>query len=163
DGSTYYHPTLAFTFNAPSGWTTQNGKSAIVAAEPNQRAVVQLTLEKANGLSPAQYFGDLQTKGKITGADGRDETIGGWPGWTGHTQTTTSRGAAVPLTAAAVRRGDELFRFLGQTTSPGDADDAAIGAAIRSLRPLTDPARTSVRPDRVRVVAVGHSGTFRDV
>jgi predicted Zn-dependent protease len=164
DGATFYHPTLGFQFTAPAGWKTQNSHSAIVAAEPNQAAMLQLTLENAGTFTPEQYFSNLQTSGKITAARGASETVAGSPAWIGHIDAPGTNGATQVLIAAGVRRSPEqFFRFLGQSAAVGDANDAAIQASVRTLRPLTDAAHLAARPDRVRVSGAAKSGTFREV
>ncbi len=163
EGSHFYHPQLGFQFSVPEGWKTQNSRSAIAAAEPNQKGALQLTLENAGALSPTDYFAGLQSSGKIGAMSGAGESIGGFPAWAGHIEVAASGGGTQVLTAAAVRKsGDQFFRFLGQSASPNDATDAAILASIRSFRPLTDPARLDARPDRVHVATVAKNGAFRD-
>jgi len=164
EGEHFYHPQLGFQMTFPAGWKTQNTKSAVTAAEPNQKATVQLTAENAGAMSPGEYFASLQASGKISAAEGGNETIGGFTAWIGRIRVPQSDGSAAVMTAAGIRKsGDQFFRLLGQSAAPGDADDAAIVATARSFRPLTDPARLGVTPARVKVVAAPRNGTFRDV
>jgi predicted Zn-dependent protease len=163
EGNRFYDPALGFQLTVPDGWKTQNTRSALVAQEPNQKGALQLTLENAGALSPADYFTGLQSGGKIGAMNGANESIGGFAAWTGHVEVAASGGGTAVLSAAAVRKsGDQFFRFLGQSAAPNDATDAAIFTSIRSFRALTDPARLDARPDRVRVVSVAKNATFRD-
>ncbi len=164
EGERFYHPQLGFQMTFPVGWKTQNSKSAVLAAEPNQKATVQLTAENAGTMSPGEYFANLQSTGKIAAAEGGNETIGGWPAWVGRIRVPQSDGSTAVLAAAGIRKsGDRFFRILGQSAAPGDPDEAAILATARSLRPLTDPAKLDVAPARVKVVRAPRAGTFQEV
>src|SRR2546422_9744184 len=41
-GSQFFHPELRFRMTFPDGWTTSNGKEAVVAVSPQQDAIVEL-------------------------------------------------------------------------------------------------------------------------
>ena len=61
EGSSFYHPELRFRFSFPQGWRTQNSPAAFVMAEPNGRAVIQLTLAQGNSArDAAQTFANQQ-------------------------------------------------------------------------------------------------------
>ena len=56
-----------------------------------------------------------------------------------------------------------MLRILGRSAALDDADDRAMLASMRSFGPLTDPSRLGVKPDRVRVVPAGSTGSFETV
>ena len=164
EGERFYHPQLGFTLSFPAGWKTQNTHSAVAAGEPNQKAMVQLTAENAGTMSPGEYFASLEEAGKISAAEGANETIGSYPAWVGHLRVAQSDGSVAVLTAAGIRKGpNQFFRVLGQSAAAGDANDAAIVATARSFRALSDPAKLEVSPSRVKVVSAPRNGSFRDV
>ncbi len=164
EGETFVHPALAFQMRFPAGWKTQNARAAVAAQEPNRAAVMQLTLEDARTLTPAQYFANLRATGKIAAAEGASETVGGFPAWVGRLSVPRQDGTAALLLAAGVRRAPEqFFRVLGQSASGTDANAAAILASARTFRALTDAAKLAAQPDRVRVLAAPRGGTFRAV
>jgi predicted Zn-dependent protease len=163
EGTTFYHPELRFEVRFPEGWKTQNTREAVVAAEPNQRAAMQLTLADGGELSPAGLVSQLQGAGKLGGAEGRTETIGGFSAWAGHVEVAAQSGTAV-LAAVFLRRSEDLmFQILGQSATPGDANESRIFTSARSFRALTDPAKLAAKPDRVDVVSVTRSGTFQEI
>jgi predicted Zn-dependent protease len=153
EGATYFHPAFAVQLAFPAGWKTQDTRASVAAQEPNERGVMQLKLAADASLSPAAYVQKLQTDGKIAGAQGRAETIGGWPAWVGTIAVPQQDGTSVPL----------MFEFLGRSAAVGDAEDSAIRAAIRSLRPLTDSGRLAATPDRLALVRASRTGTFAEV
>ena len=164
EGETFYHPGLAFQLRFPAGWKYQNSRASVAAQEPNKAAVMQLTLENAGTLTPAQYFANLQATGKIGGTDGVSETIGGFSAWVGRLSVPREDGTTAVLLAAGIRRtAEQFYRMLGQSAATGDANAAAIFSSVRSYRALTDAGRLAATPDRVRVVSAPRAGTFQAV
>ncbi|MEO5619058.1 MAG: M48 family metalloprotease [Candidatus Eisenbacteria bacterium] len=164
EAETFYHPGLAFQMRFPAGWKYQNARSSVAAQEPSKAAVMQLTLENAGNLTPAQYFANLQTTGKIGAADGTSETVGGFSAWVGRLSVPRQDGTTAVLLAAGIRRSaDQFYRMLGQTAPGGDALGAVIFSSVRSFRALTDAGKLAATPDRVKVVSAPRAGTFQSV
>lgn len=164
EGEAFYHPGLAFQLRFPAGWKYQNSRSSVAAQEPNKAAVMQLTLENAGNLTPAQYFANLQSTGKIGGHDGTSETIGGFSAWVGRLSVPREDGTSAVLLAAGIRRtADQFYRMLGQSAASSDANAAAIFSSARSFRALTDAGKLAATPHRVRVVSAPSAGTFQSI
>lgn len=164
EGARYYHPTMGFELAFPAGWATRNSHSSVVAAAPQQTAQMQLTLaDNAGTLTPAEYVDALAREGRIASASGGNETVGGWPAWVGRVALPAQPGAApIVLDVAWVRQApDRLFQFLGQAATAGSADEQALFAAMRSMRPLQDRARANPTPDRVRLRTTSAAATLR--
>jgi predicted Zn-dependent protease len=160
EGSQYYHPGIAFQMTFPAGWKTQDSRQSVLAQSPDQASMIQLNLVDTGGKSPADYVAALQSAGKIGGAQGGNETIGGFPAWIGRLQAQDANGQAMVLDAAFIQKTpQQMFQVLGQ---PG-LNESAILASARSFRPLSDPARLHPEPDRVKVVTAPRSGTFQQV
>jgi hypothetical protein len=58
---------------------------------------------------------------------------------------------------------DVMLQVLGKGSSPGDANERAIVASIRTMTVLTDPKRGMVQPARIRVQPAPVAGDFRGV
>ena len=160
-GDDYIHPMLRFQMSFPAGWQHRDSRTAVVAQEPGQQAVMQLSLADASRLTPAAYVQQLSGRGAFTDASGQAETIGGFAAWVGSVSLPQQGAAAVPAAAAYIRRADSLmFQVLGRSQQPGDANDTKIRASLRSFRALTDPARLSPWPDRVKVEKVTATATL---
>ncbi|HEY8379243.1 MAG TPA: M48 family metalloprotease, partial [Nannocystis sp.] len=159
DDNHYYHPGLRFQIRLPEGWYGQNTRVAVLAAAPDDSGAMQLSVADADGLSPAAFVARLAARGDIVDADGDTETIGGFPAWVGRIAAAVEGEAPVPLTAAFIRKADQMFQILGQTRG----DDAIVLASIRSFADLTDPARLAVRPARVHVARAPATGRFASV
>jgi predicted Zn-dependent protease len=162
DGDVFYHPGLRFQLTLPAGWKHQNTRTALVAQEPAQKAVMQLGLAAAGTLSPGDYVQQLVNGGKIAEARGRSETLGGLPAWVGRAAFPQENAAAVVLAAGWIRRADTLMlQVVGRSQQVGDADEGRIFTSLRTLRPLTDAARLNVNGDRVLVEKVGATGSLQ--
>lgn len=160
EGGRFYHPDLDFEMSFPSGWQTQNGARAVVAMAPEQRAGMQLSLANTGGRSPEAHVAELQRTGAISSASGSAATIGGWPAWSGAV-TATSNGQPVRRALALVQRdANRTLQILGASAAPGDADERAILAAARSIRPIADAAKKNPPIPRLAVVNVARAGTF---
>jgi predicted Zn-dependent protease len=135
----------------------------VLAGTQDQKAAMQLTLASAGDFSPEGYVAELQRRGTIAGATGGVETIGGYRAWIGVLRVVRN-GAEARLAAGFIRQSPErTLQILGQSAVAGDANEAAMIASMRSVRPLTDPARLNAEPDRVHVFAAPAAGTFEEI
>ncbi len=161
EGDTFHHPAMAFTITFPTGWQRENTRSAVTAAAPEQRAVMQLSLADADDLSPADYVTRLSGSGRIAGARGAPERIGGFAAWVGRVAVAGEGGTQRVLAAAFLRRGPgRMIQILGSSGVPDDADFQQVLAAARSFRALTDAARLAPVPSRLRVSRLAAAAPF---
>ena len=157
EGTRFYHPELGFEITFPSGWQTQNTRTAVMAAAPDERGVMQLTLAPTSqGRSPAELRRPAQRRrARSPARAAARETIGGYAG-VGRArspcQTARTAGSARAGRRSSARSPDADVPDPRPQRSPGDADERAILASIRSFRALTDPRRGTVQPARVKVV-----------
>jgi predicted Zn-dependent protease len=162
DGARFTQPQMGFEMEFPAGWKTQNGRASVAAAEPQQHGGMQLSLAgNAGTLTPSDFVAGLRRDGRIAGAEGYGESIGGWPAWVGRVTVPAADGTASVLVAAWVRLGpDRMLQFLGRGAATGDANERAIVAAVRSMQPVRDVRRANPEPDRVRLKVASAAGTF---
>ena len=160
EGRTFYHPQQNFQIDVPSGWKQQNSHASVAAAEPSNKAVVQLSIANAGDASPEGYVQSLLRAGKITDASGRRENIGGYDSWLGRVVAPGTNGP-VTIDAAFIRTPGTMYEVLGQSAQPGDANDLQVVETMRSFRPLADPTRRRATPARVRLSTAPSSGTLR--
>ena len=156
----YYHPGMAFEMSFPAGWATQNGRSAVLAQESGKQAAMQMSLAtNAKTLSPGEYVAALQRDGRITSAEGRTETIGGYPAWVGRMSVPNGQGGTQVLVTSFVRQApDRMLQFLAQAATA--ELESRVVASVRTLRPLQDASRRSPTPARLRVGQAPSGGAF---
>ncbi len=157
-GTTFYHPDLRFQITFPNGWKTANGKQVVAAQNPQQDAVIELSLVKdANADQAARSFLSAQ------GIQGGPPTRGSMSGLTTSEApfTATSESGAVRGDAVFVEYGGSVYRLLGYGTEAGWAGYQAVAQrALRSFGRLTDPAILNVQPQRVDLITVDRRTTI---
>jgi predicted Zn-dependent protease len=157
-GGTFYHPELAFRFDVPSGWRTQNMTSAVMALSPQRDGLVQLTF---TGLGPEEATRALLAqpgmRGKTTSqsingvpaivtrfaAAGEQGEVRGYVAFLAHGGTTYQLVTYAPAGAYATH-ADEFRRVVG------------------SFAPLTERAALTMRPATLDVVRLDRSTTLVD-
>jgi predicted Zn-dependent protease len=160
EGRTYYQPQLGIELQVPDGWKTQDSRASMQAQEPHSSAALQLSLANAGQATPAAYAQSLITAGKVTSAQGGEERIGGYDAWVGR-MVVPGDSAPTVFDAAYIRISDQsMLEFLGQSSVPGDEYDSQIRATMRSVKPLSDPARRTPTPARVHITGAQASGAF---
>src|SRR2546426_4538872 len=133
----FFHPELRFRLTFPEGWTTNNGKQAVVAVSPQKDALVEVSLAKEQTAdAAARAF--LSQKGFSSGYRVRT-SVGGLPavsaGFATATESGTLRGTAV-----FVEHGGAVYRLAGY--SPEGRWAAALADAsgrLRGFAPRTAP------------------------
>jgi predicted Zn-dependent protease len=163
DGSAFYHPELAFELRFPSGWPTQNTRTAVIALHPQRVAVVQLTLAEAPSAGDAmQRFFSQQA---IVPGQRWGDPVGGLRSEGGSFGVRDASGSIViEGWAAFAEHGGRVYQLLGYARS------SAIGAvsedlrrSLASLRPLRDERILGVQPLRLDVVRLDRRRTLSEL
>ena len=157
----FFHPELRFRVTFPEGWTTSNGKQAVVAVSPEKDALVEVSLAKEpTADAAARAF--VSQQGFTSGYPVR-ASVGGLPavsaGFAAATESGTLRG-----TALFVEHGGAVYRLLGYAPEahwPGV--QAVAERALQSFARLTDPAALAVQPQRVDIVRVDQRTTIEEL
>ena len=150
EGSTFYHPELAFQISFPQGWKTNNQKQAVAAISERQDAIVALSLAKAGSArEAARAF--FSQQGVEQGQPWQDR-IGGLPATSYSFAANTQQGQLSGM-AAWVERGGKVYQILGYTLADRAASyrDAILNA-IASFDDVRDRSILDVQPKRVDVV-----------
>ena len=158
----FLHPDLKFKVQFPSGWKIQNTRSAVVAAEPNGAAGIQLTLAPQQK-SPDDYAQIVATQQGVRMLDGRHATINGNPSFLGVYQVTDqASGQSIGALAAFISYKGTLYQLVGITSA--NQFSSARGIFERSLGTfdeLTDSRALAVQPDRLRVERARQGDTLQ--
>jgi len=154
----FYHPTLRFRFDFPSGWSTQNSADQVVAMSSAQDAVV--VLSSGGNTSASQALGAFLGQQGISGRPTSTNSINGLPAAVAQFTAQTDQ-AALAGWVAFVELDGALYRLLGYTTSDRmNSYDAMLRQSLGSFQRLTDPAALNVRPQRVRLVRLARAMTL---
>jgi predicted Zn-dependent protease len=157
-GSHFVHPDMRFQIDFPAGWTTDNGKQAVVAVSGEKDAVIELTLvEGSNAESAARAF--LGQQG-ITSGSPSNASSHGLP-TAGAQFAATTEGGALGGYALFVEHGRAVFRLLGYAPEARwSSRRAVIERALLSFQPLTDRAALDVQPHRLDIIQLERRTTI---
>jgi predicted Zn-dependent protease len=157
-GSQFSHPDLRFRLTFPDGWTTHNGKQAVVAVSPGKDAVVELS--SAAGTSADAASRTFLAQQGITG------------GSTSRANLSGLRAVSTPFTAATesgplrgtvlfVEHGGGVFGLVGYAPEARWLTHQVVAErAMRSFQPLTDPAALNQQPHRLDIVRLDRRTTI---
>lgn len=158
EGQAFYHPELKFQVTFPQGWKAVNGFSAVTGLAEGQDGMLQLQLGGADSLA-AQLRAFLQQEGITTTSTSR-AAVNGLPAASARFTAQMEQGVANG-TVTFLRHGGRTYRLMGLAlAAKTEAYDPLIRAWIQSFRPLTDPARLNVRPDRIHVITIPKAMTL---
>lgn len=149
EGNTFYHPDLRFAFDYPNGWRVQNSAQAVVIAQPNNGAAIQMTLAQgASAEQAARTFASQQGL-QVTGSQRGDAN--GLPAVRVEGQAATQQGA-LAFTALFVEHDGRVYQILGLAPAQAYPTFAsALRQTAASFRVLTDRRFLDRQPSRLDV------------
>jgi len=157
----FFHPDLRFRVMFPEGWTTNNGKQAVIAVSPQQDAMVEVSVAKGPS-ADAAAGAFLAQKGLTSGYPVRI-SVGGLPAVTAGFAAATDNGT-LRGTVLFVEYGGAVYRLVGYATDARwPALQVTVERALQSFARLTDPAALAVQPQRVDIVRVDRRTTIEEM
>jgi predicted Zn-dependent protease len=158
EGSTFYHPDLRFQLTFPQGWKTQNGAEAVVAASPEQDAIMQLGL--AGQTPPEQAARQFLSQEGVQPGNTSTANVNGLPAASGYFQAQTEQGTVQGLVTFISYNGN-TYGLLGYTPAGKFGQyDQAIRQAIGSFGPLRNQTALNVQPAKVELVKLQREMTL---
>ncbi len=150
-GRKILHPALDFSVTFPEGWQVINTRRAAIAVEPNQEALLVMSIA-GKDVAPRQAADELkrvlEKRYRAKPSHSRDVKIGPYPG---HLVTYTDNSGREPMHIHFLwfaYRG-LLYQYVG--LGP-ERLRSTLGDAALSFRPLTDEERSSIKEMRLRLV-----------
>jgi predicted Zn-dependent protease len=157
-GSQFFHPDLRFHLTFPEGWTTYNGKQAVVAVSPGKDAVAELS--SATGTSADAAARAFLAQEGITGGARSRASLNGLVTVSAPFGAATENGA---LRGAVlfVEHGGAVFGLIGYAPEARwPTHQASAERALRSFQALTDPVALNVQPQRLDIVTLDRRTTI---
>lgn len=161
EGSTFYHPELRFAFGFPTGWRVQNSPQAVQIAEPNGRAVIQMTLvQQASAQAAAQGFASQQG---IQVTDSRRTSVNGNPAATVEGAAASQQGT-IQFSTTFIEYGGNVYQITG-LTSPNAYSQYrnAFQQTAQSFQRLTEARYLNRQPSRLDVTTISRSATIQSL
>jgi len=162
EGSTFYHPEMAFRLDFPDGWQTRNQRSAVTAASPSGDAVVVLGL--AEGSDSGNAARDFFAQQGLTRTGDLSSGFSNPPATGGYFSVTSQDGTAIDGAAAFVELGGRVFRLLGYTRSAQwETYRSPMVTSLASFSRLTERSKLEVEPNRIDVFTLGRDMTLEEI
>lgn len=160
-GSQFLHPEMRFRLAFPEGWTTQNGKQAVIAVSPNEDAVVELSgAQGASADAAARTF--LAQEGITAGATSR-ANLSGLPSVSARFSAATENGTVMGAVSFVEHRGG-VFGLVGYAPEARWPNyQGVIERALQSFETLTDPTALNVQPQRVDIIRLDGRTTIEEL
>ncbi|HEX3128990.1 MAG TPA: M48 family metalloprotease [Thermoanaerobaculia bacterium] len=149
-GNAFLHPDLRFRIDFPEGWETSNQKDAVTAADPDGKAMVQVSASGKDTRDEAEE--EFFSEEGITQGKSWDKKVHGlpasWSRFEFKDEDSDLRG-----TVAFVEHGDSIFQVmtLSQTAGWDDLRET-LEETIASFSRLDDPKALQTRPYKLKVV-----------
>lgn len=149
-GNAFLHPDLRFRIDFPEGWETSNQKDAVTAADPDGKALVQVSMSDKDTRDEADeaFFSE---EGLTQGKSWEKKVHGlpaSWSRFEFKDEDSDLRG-----TVAFVEHGESVFQVmtLSETASWNDLQET-LEETIGSFSRLDDSRALQTRPHKIQVV-----------
>ncbi|MCC6317336.1 MAG: M48 family metalloprotease [Gemmatimonadaceae bacterium] len=154
----FYHPSMKFRLDFPSGWRTQNAPTQVAAVSTQQDAII--VLSAAGNAAPSQAAAQFANQQGVRALGTSTNSINGLPAavtqFTAQAEQTVLAGYA-----AFVQLDGATFQILAYAPQPRIASyDGAFRAAIGSFQRVTDARVLGVKPQRLRLVRLASAMTL---
>jgi predicted Zn-dependent protease len=160
DENIFYHPDLLFQFPVPSGWKLSNSPSKVQIVGPGRDAVILLSL--ASGQSPRDVAREFTRETHAQIIQFEDIHLNGLPTVRMISDVATQKGP-VRVLSFFIDKDTHTYVFQGFThPSLFQRYASSFQETMGGFKTLSDPKRTHVEPDRIRVRATQKAGTLGD-
>ena len=160
EGSVFYHPELRFSFPVPRGWQVANQASQVTMVEPNQQAIMALSLSQASSAqAAAREFS--QQQGLQVVEQGSAES-NGLPAYYVVVAAQTQQGGNIRAVAYFIEYRDQVYNFLGYTNAQlfNRYQDAFL-RTMQGFDRVTDRDVLNRQPAHLNVESVSRTDDFR--
>lgn len=157
-GRNFYHKQLDLALEFPANWKVSNQPTQLIAASPEQNALMRVTISQATtSRSPKEFieqnYGEMQ--------NGR-EISGGEEGYTGFIRIDTPFGRQQVARLSVIFKGNDAYQFVSaaQSAEVLQQYDAAMLATASSVRGLRRNERELASAQKLKLITVKPGDTF---
>lgn len=152
-GRRFLHSGLQIAFEAPAGFVLDNTPQAVLGAHRDGRALRFDAVRLRSGQSLEAYL----NSGWIEGLDRRTISTGQTNGL--EVATADASAGGWNFKVAAIRFGDQVYRFIFASRSGGSSFEALARTTVDSFRPLSAAEVAAIEPLRIDVVTARSGDT----
>lgn len=170
----FYHPEMKLEYPIPKDWQYQNSPQAVQAAPKDGNAAIILTMSQQKTFQEASAeilkaynlkLSSSATQSKINGLDAYTFLAEEVPASTSNTQTQTQATDDVLMVLTTLYDYNNNIYILHGMTSKKEynAFKSYFNYSMNGFKPLTDPKRINVLPERIKIVTVNTDATFKSI
>jgi predicted Zn-dependent protease len=164
-GSSFLHKGLRFAFDFPSGWTLENGRTAVAAKEPGGRSLMVLEpVRRPLGRTIDDIAVISMQNAGFRQIDGAPTTVNGLEGYLGTYVGATQGLGRVQLRVLHVRHDRSVYLIAG--LAPVDEYPKAVeqfSKSLQSFRGLSPAEAESIHPNRIGLYTARSGDTWQGV
>jgi predicted Zn-dependent protease len=157
----FHHPELQFRFPTPPQWRVINQPQQVAILEPNQQAILVLTLvpDASSAAAAAQQFARQQGLQVVN--QGATQ-VSGFPAYAVLVDAQLQGGQVVRAISYYIEYGGRVYNFLGYSPRELFSNfEATFGRSIQGFARETDPGILATQPSRISVVNAPRTAAFR--
>lgn len=164
DKNTFVHPDLRFQMDIPAGWKVENTKSAVMIAEPEGGAIVELTLiPPEEGQTPTTVAQKIARQEGTQFVSGGAERINGNQAFLGLYRVQSESGN-IGVKAAFISHGGHIYQVAGLAPEASFSRySRSLDTVIRSFRELSDQRILAAQPDRMKMYRARKGDSLRSL
>ncbi len=154
----FYHPELKFQFPIPQGWKYLNSPQSFQMAEPNGKAIINLTLAPGTSLEDAAR--QTLEGYKLTLVESKNVTVNGNNALAMVAEQKQEQGTIGTLTYF-IQYGGNIYSIMGITTA-NDFNNYfnTFSGTMTNFKQLTDASKINKKPERVRIKTVANAASL---
>jgi predicted Zn-dependent protease len=161
EDTVFLHPTLAFRVEFPAGWKLENSRQAVIGANADGDAIVELTLAAES--TPEAALQKFLSQSGLTRTGPAMGSISGLP-TAGDGFVAEIEGGRLRGRVGFVAYGGRVFRLLGFAPEyRWSTHEPAIRRALASFDRLTDRRALEIEPRRLRIVRAERAMTLDEL
>ncbi len=155
----FYHPDLRFQFPVPQGYQVINQPTQVVMVEPNQRAILGLTISQQNSLqAAAAQFAQQQG---VQVVEQSSTTSAGNPAYYVLADGQTDQGQVLRILNFWVQHQGTIYNLIGYSERQTFANyQQTFLQTMRNFATLTDPQILNVQPFRLSIQSASRTAPF---
>lgn len=155
----FIHPELRFRVEFPSGWTALNQRQQVIAASPQQDAILVLTISQAPTAAAAARSFEASPSVRTFGA--ASGTSHGLPLRVTEFEALAQNNTVLRGLAMFIEHRGQVYQLVGYgPRERWPARSTAVEQSFSTFQPLTDPALLAARADRIDLVTLSEAMTL---
>lgn len=160
ENNIFYHPQLKFQFPVPQSWQFQNMASQVQMAPKDGRAVIMMTLASEKSLTEAANAVVQQNQLQVQ--DSKNTTVNGLPAAALIAdQQNQQDGSITRALIYLIQYNNLIYKFYGITAANDfNAMRPFFENTMTNFRPLSDPSKINVQPEKIKIQTVKSNGTL---